>query len=174
MLKNGICLVHLITNSNLNIPAYLSGSAKKKKKIISIYGLIAELNRCFFFSQPISFYYYSRYISKLISLFKQTLLVNNYYQVLLKKLSMVACAVTKYIYIIFLNTSILYSYNKLAQAHIQIISKPRRLVYITYKQLFRLSENGAYFYILNTTLGLLLHKEALQHRQGGQLVCKIK
>ena len=31
MLKNGICLVHLITNSNLNIPAYLSGSAKKKK-----------------------------------------------------------------------------------------------------------------------------------------------
>ena len=58
--------------------------------------------------------------------------------------------------------------------NITIISSPSRTVFVTYKQLNKLVQNNtAGIFFLNTTEGLLSHKNALKKKIGGSLLCKI-
>ena len=62
-----------------------------------------------------------------------------------------------------------------ALRNIHVFSVPSRTVTVTYRQLL-LKSNAAgpsTIYVLNTPKGLLTHTVALQHRVGGELICKI-
>ncbi len=166
---------YLINNRNLNIFAGIVLGSKKKKKLISIYGCLAELNRCLFLNKQICLYFYSRYITSLLCLLHTKLIINNYYLLTKREPRIKFRTFFQPLYIIFINTYFINVYKKNALLHIQLVSKPRRHVYISYKKLLILTshKHSTTYYILNTSKGLMIDQTALQQRQGGQLLCKI-
>ncbi len=62
-----------------------------------------------------------------------------------------------------------------AVRNFKTLTFPSRSYYISYRQLVKKTKiAGTTLYVLNTSKGLLTHNDALEHRQGGELVCEIQ
>lgn len=152
----------------------------KKKHVINIFSFIAHLKNSLFKKLPLVVFYSSPYFFKILQILKNEFFIFNYFQIprtllpenfLTKKiekkfLKNLVCVIFKPINL-FGNLNLL--------TNITIISSPSRTIFVTYKQLYKLVQNnntGTIFF-LNTSEGLLSHKNALKKKIGGSLLCKI-
>lgn len=75
----------------------------------------------------------------------------------------------KYYKLVFNTVNMNYSYKK-----IKILSTPQKKYYINYQNLLLLVKRlGKTYLILNTSLGILTHVDALKFKVGGSMLCYI-
>ena len=64
-------------------------------------------------------------------------------------------------------------YVNLVQSNlIKLITKKRKNLYLTHKQILNLT-TSLNLYIISTSKGIVTHKQAIKNKQGGELLCKI-
>jgi ribosomal protein S8 len=151
----------------------------KKKHVINIFSFFAHLKNNLFKKTPLAIFYSTPYFNKILEILKNEFFIFNYFRIPLNLLP--ENFLTKKIEKKFLNNLVCIIFKPInlfgnlnILNNITIISSPSRTVFVTYKQLNKLVQNNtAGIFFLNTTEGLLSHKNALKKKIGGSLLCKI-
>jgi ribosomal protein S8 len=151
----------------------------KKKHLINIYAFFSHLKNNLNKKLPLAVFYFTPYFQYILQILKDEFFIFNYFKIPLtlipenfltkkinkKFLKNLICVVFKPVNL-FGNLNIL--------TNITLISSPSRTIFITYSQLNKLVQNNTNsLFFLNTTEGLLSHKNALKKKIGGSLLCKI-
>jgi ribosomal protein S8 len=152
----------------------------KTKKIINVFTFLNQIKNALVHKFPMTVYYATPYTIKILDLLKTDFYVFNYFKITSKMLPsfLFSLPIPKY----FLNNLIcvifkplnLFGNLRMLQG-ITFISTTSRIVFISYKQLLKLTSinNDSALFLLNTPHGIITHKIALKKKIGGSLLCKI-
>lgn len=150
----------------------------KTKKIINIFTSLTQLKNALVHHFPLTIFYCSPYFKNFLYILKTEFFIFNYFKIsytflpLYFKTTLNKTFLENLVCVIFKPVNLFGNLQSLTD--IIFISTPSRLVFISYAQLTKLVNlNQNTIYILNTTFGLMTHKNALKKKIGGSLLCKL-